>query len=318
MSVINIDDLPANKLEPHHIYIGNGGKRFPELKPSEWGNPFRAGFNLQKYTKLEALQLFKDYWRGMFHLHEKVHMLAGQDLVCHCKEGEPCHGHFLLDKADEAVYRMNHPEDEVKVTVFGRRLNAIKERQAAEQKKKKEDGPPPPPAVRPAPVGACAQAEEGDDNSHLPPKKRKLAEGPSAMARHLKLKDPKLLLKPLEDTYKNNQLLQRRLFNRVASGMPATPPPTMKTPATPPPTKKTPATRPGTLIPPQRSAPEGQEVAPRALKKEIERLKKLGIEASHRKPAAADEVDLEDLMQDSSETVILSDRDDEDEQEMDV
>ena len=151
MSVLNIYDQKGI-LKPGQVYIGNSSKKYPDLpKNSKWGNPFRVGFNFSKYSKSEALQLYKDMYKGRPDLQESIHLLHGRDLVCFCAPA-PCHGDFLLEKAAERVREMQEGKnggqgshEEGKVAVFGRTLSEIKKRKEREReeylaaKKRKEE-----------------------------------------------------------------------------------------------------------------------------------------------------------------------------------
>lgn len=72
-------------MPPGAIYVG---------RPSKWGNPYRVGWGCETLEK--ALYAF----RRLVLPYLLVSELAGHDLACWCKEGEPCHGDILLEAAN--------------------------------------------------------------------------------------------------------------------------------------------------------------------------------------------------------------------------
>ena len=58
-------------------------------------NPFKVG---QGRSTQAAISEFKGYLRTSG-LIEEIGTLVGKDLLCHCGEGEPCHGDVLLEAA---------------------------------------------------------------------------------------------------------------------------------------------------------------------------------------------------------------------------
>lgn len=84
-------------------------------RPTKWGNPC----NWKKYTLLtepEAKEMAVEWYRewlagemvGRYYPEQKqwiidhIHELAGKDLACWCKLGEPCHADVLLRLANKA------------------------------------------------------------------------------------------------------------------------------------------------------------------------------------------------------------------------
>lgn len=96
------------------------GWRIPEntvcvTRPGKWGNLFEVGSKVPDYCfeRLSGLQkaLFPNRTvvdaKGAVILFEKFQLpsmnprlLKGKNLACWCKEGEPCHGDVLLEKAN--------------------------------------------------------------------------------------------------------------------------------------------------------------------------------------------------------------------------
>ena len=106
------------------------GWRKPEntvdvTRGSSWGNPFyvgdpdpKRGFDRACGTAEEAVKRYADYmipYTGHSkdlqsyliseaHITEIVGQLRGKNLMCWCKEGEPCHGDWLLEIANDPQY----------------------------------------------------------------------------------------------------------------------------------------------------------------------------------------------------------------------
>jgi len=85
-----------DKYEPYDVYIGRG---------SDWGNPYAVGFGRspdeEPDDRDEAIRKFKydfdrDYLKGGKKLKEKILMLRGKRLGCHCKP-LACHGDVLAE-----------------------------------------------------------------------------------------------------------------------------------------------------------------------------------------------------------------------------
>ncbi len=82
--VVNID-----RAEEYDEYIGRG---------SDWGNPYAVGFDGDRD---EVVRKFKydfdrNFLKGGIQLKEKLKLLSGKRLGCHCKPA-PCHGDVLAD-----------------------------------------------------------------------------------------------------------------------------------------------------------------------------------------------------------------------------
>lgn len=98
------------------VYVG---------RPSRYGNPFRVGYEVPDFfwgifeqcdkqtyfvrnadvpDAAEASRLYEKYFPFVgtpFHLTEKdLERIAGKDLACWCREGEPCHADVLMKKAN--------------------------------------------------------------------------------------------------------------------------------------------------------------------------------------------------------------------------
>lgn len=81
------------------------GWKMPEntvsvCRPGRWGNPFRVS---KAYTAQEAVE---HYRRQMpeFTKEAARRELAGRNLACFCKLGEPCHADVLLEIANAEVW----------------------------------------------------------------------------------------------------------------------------------------------------------------------------------------------------------------------
>ena len=71
------------------VYVG---------RPSRWGNPWRIGKGRGECTPRAAVANFRRYLRQHPELVEEARpVLAGRDLVCWCREGDPCHADVWLE-----------------------------------------------------------------------------------------------------------------------------------------------------------------------------------------------------------------------------
>jgi hypothetical protein len=71
------------------VYVG---------RPTKWGNPFHL------HPFINAVELYERWIKTSDgkHIAEAARReLAGKDLACWCKEGEPCHADVLLRYANE-------------------------------------------------------------------------------------------------------------------------------------------------------------------------------------------------------------------------
>lgn len=78
-------------------------------RSTRWGNPFRVGM-LGVPDNATAVQLFRcalarqdlpdDHARFVFTPERLRADLAGKNLACWCKPGEPCHADILLELAN--------------------------------------------------------------------------------------------------------------------------------------------------------------------------------------------------------------------------
>jgi hypothetical protein len=76
------------------VYVG---------RPTIWGNPWRAGRDgtpVECVAKYRELVAEKNIWTEPNKRSIREH-LAGKDLVCWCKPGQPCHADILLELANE-------------------------------------------------------------------------------------------------------------------------------------------------------------------------------------------------------------------------
>jgi hypothetical protein len=71
------------------VYVG---------RPTKWGNPFKVN-NLRTHSG--CVQLYEDWIENNENLQrDAVLELAGKNLSCFCKIGEPCHADILLKIAN--------------------------------------------------------------------------------------------------------------------------------------------------------------------------------------------------------------------------
>ena len=88
------------KMPAGAVYVG---------RPTKWGNPYRVGGGLCK-TVADAVSYYEDWITdGTNYVSDQAppeldglkRELAGKDLACFCREGEPCHADVLLRIANE-------------------------------------------------------------------------------------------------------------------------------------------------------------------------------------------------------------------------
>lgn len=95
----------AWRMPPNTVYVGRGSK---------WGNPFRVGVNgdaaecvrkyarwLLPYSHRAERSGLDDFMIASANLDEIRLELAGKNVACWCREGEPCHGDLLLEWAKQ-------------------------------------------------------------------------------------------------------------------------------------------------------------------------------------------------------------------------
>lgn len=75
-------------------------------RPSRWCNPYRVGRPWRGYRAAvdaaEAVALYRDLVAASPTFAALVRAeLAGRDLMCWCRPGQPCHGDVLLSLANE-------------------------------------------------------------------------------------------------------------------------------------------------------------------------------------------------------------------------
>lgn len=78
------------KKEKFDVYIG---------RPGIWGNPF----SLDKYTRTEAIEKYREWIKTQPDLLKKLPELKGKTLGCWCKPKE-CHGDVLIELANKPTY----------------------------------------------------------------------------------------------------------------------------------------------------------------------------------------------------------------------
>lgn len=88
--------MPANT-----VYVG---------RPSKWGNDYHVGYpdpiTREPMTAVDVVRWFQTYCDQANEEGERIRAqirqeLAGKDLACWCKVGEPCHADVLLQIANE-------------------------------------------------------------------------------------------------------------------------------------------------------------------------------------------------------------------------
>jgi hypothetical protein len=68
-------------------------------RPGRWGNPFTVA---ECGSSAAAVQRFREHLTDRPELLAAARIeLAGQDLLCWCKPGEPCHADVLLEVAND-------------------------------------------------------------------------------------------------------------------------------------------------------------------------------------------------------------------------
>lgn len=96
----------------------NGLPAVNVARPGKWGNPFVVGeqcdrrqirrwgweFKHPEFVSPDA-EIAMQRFRGCLHKDEAIHdhvreRLAGKNLACWCKPGEPCHADVLLEIAN--------------------------------------------------------------------------------------------------------------------------------------------------------------------------------------------------------------------------
>jgi hypothetical protein len=66
-------------------------------RPSRWGNPFPVA----EFGRDEAIRRYRELLTDTPGLVDEMKRdLAGRDLACWCKPGQPCHADVLLDLAN--------------------------------------------------------------------------------------------------------------------------------------------------------------------------------------------------------------------------
>ncbi len=102
-------DLFHGRVPAGAVYVG---RQAPGLRRSKWHNPFKPGATTPlTWTRPfggitprdvgHAVELFRDLaMSSPGYLAEARAALAGRDLACWCKPGQPCHGTVLVEIAN--------------------------------------------------------------------------------------------------------------------------------------------------------------------------------------------------------------------------
>ena len=61
---------------------------------------FANHYSVEKYGRKKALQMFRDHYFATG-LSDRINLLVGHSLACHCQDDEECHGDFLVDQVYE-------------------------------------------------------------------------------------------------------------------------------------------------------------------------------------------------------------------------
>jgi hypothetical protein len=114
---------PTGQMMPKRIQLKRiRGWRLPDnavkiSRPGKWGNPFvitdkvhpghmNGGCYYAVPTLEDALACYQEYLEKRPDLkRDAVAELAGKDLACFCREGEPCHGDILIAVANGLEYK---------------------------------------------------------------------------------------------------------------------------------------------------------------------------------------------------------------------
>ena len=93
--------------EPFDVYIGRSMPRYPELRATGWGNPFRPARGEQGAAR--AVQQYRAWIAEQPQLLTRLSELRGKTLGCWCAplggltgdlDGRICHGQVLAALAD--------------------------------------------------------------------------------------------------------------------------------------------------------------------------------------------------------------------------
>lgn len=79
-------------------------------RTTRWGNPWRVGVDVA--TREQAVNAYRAGLEEGKHvpLDEVRRHLAGHDLACWCKPGDPCHADVLLEIANQQGARSQQPD----------------------------------------------------------------------------------------------------------------------------------------------------------------------------------------------------------------
>lgn len=98
----------------------NGLPAINVARPSKWGNPWRVGLiscscraagecdhnTFRRENASDAVDAFQQWahaWSNPRGKLSDIRVLAGKNLACWCKPGEPCHADVLLELANGSV-----------------------------------------------------------------------------------------------------------------------------------------------------------------------------------------------------------------------
>ena len=88
-------------------YIGRGASHLT-LPGSKWANPFNIKGEV---TREVALQKFEKYLEHTPELRADLPSLEGKILMCHCKEGQGCHGDILIREFGKFKLEQEHRQE---------------------------------------------------------------------------------------------------------------------------------------------------------------------------------------------------------------
>ena len=82
---------PGGRKPAHVVCVG---------RPSRWGNPFLVA----EYGRARAIALYRQYLAERPELVATARReLAGYDLACWCRPGQPCHADVLLAEVNDLL-----------------------------------------------------------------------------------------------------------------------------------------------------------------------------------------------------------------------
>ena len=78
------------RMPENTVYVG---------RPTCWGNPFCS----PSMTAKQKMKSYESWIRTMPILLSDIQQLAGKNLACWCKPGEPCHADVILRLANHGL-----------------------------------------------------------------------------------------------------------------------------------------------------------------------------------------------------------------------